>query len=285
MPFRYIMYGGFAAATRPDCPGGRHLRAQKMRTQVIAVAAFGILLLAVAVERSRSQTVLHDRASMAAPGALSILSPHPAWVALLVLIVGVLAIAAAVLLLRRVRTRMQVAADSRHKERREQSYRELIALNAKLEHAAGEWRATADTIDAGLIVLEPDGVIQRMNFAAADTLPDALPLWLGRPSSWLAAYSPWNAALALVEDAVNQQGVVTDRVRDARNRTWDLWCRPMPAPRCRAGRLERSQLSALPDGSFGRLTTACSAFDIQSATKSCPAGSAWLTGVRMRSVV
>ncbi len=103
----------------------------------------------------------------------------------------------------------------------------LTTLNARIERAAREWRMTVDTIDAALIMLEPEGAIVRMNVAAAATLPDALPSWIGRPSAQLAGYSPWHAALALAARAM-AGAVVTERVHDANNRTWDVWCRALP---------------------------------------------------------
>jgi signal transduction histidine kinase len=118
--------------------------------------------------------------------------------------------------------RIRAEFEAHAKERLEHSHSELASLNAKLERAAHEWRTTVDTIDAALIVLEPTGVIRRMNLAAAATLPDALPSWLGRPSERLVEYQPWSAALARVPEALKQQGLSTDRVKDLKNRTWDL---------------------------------------------------------------
>jgi signal transduction histidine kinase len=118
--------------------------------------------------------------------------------------------------------RARAQFEGHEKERLKHSESELAALNAKLERAAHEWRTTVDTIDAALIVLEPTGVIRRMNLAAAATLPDALPAWLGRPSERLVEYQPWSAALARIPEALKQQGLSTDRVKDLNNRTWDL---------------------------------------------------------------
>jgi signal transduction histidine kinase len=118
--------------------------------------------------------------------------------------------------------RVRAEFEVHEKERLAHSASELAALNAKLERAAHEWRTTIDTIDAALIVLEPTGVIRRMNLAAAATLPDALPSWLGRPSERLVEYQPWSAALARIPEALKQQGLSTDRVKDLNNRTWDL---------------------------------------------------------------
>jgi signal transduction histidine kinase len=123
--------------------------------------------------------------------------------------------------------RIRAELEAHEHARREQSHDELTTLNTKLERAAREWRTTVDTIDAALIVLEPTGVILRMNLAAAATLPDALPSWLGRPSERLVEYQPWSAALARIPDALRQQGLSTQRVKDLSNRTWDLSIRPV----------------------------------------------------------
>jgi len=118
--------------------------------------------------------------------------------------------------------------EAQERARLEQSHDELTALNTKLQRAAHEWRTTVDTIDAALIVLEPTGVIRRMNLAAAATLPDALPSWLGRPSERLVEYQPWSAALARIPEALrSEHGLSTDRVRDLRDRTWDVSVRIM----------------------------------------------------------
>jgi signal transduction histidine kinase len=118
--------------------------------------------------------------------------------------------------------------EAQERARLEHSHTELTTLNTKLQRAAHEWRTTVDTIDAALIVLEPTGVIRRMNLAAAATLPDALPSWLGRPSERLVEFQPWSAALARIPEALrSQHGLSTDRVRDLSGRTWDLSIRPV----------------------------------------------------------
>ena len=123
--------------------------------------------------------------------------------------------------------RVRAEFDAHEQARLEHSHDELTTLNAKLKQAAHEWRTTVDTIDAALIVLEPTGIIRRMNLAAAATLPDALPSWLGRPSERLVEYQPWSAALARIPEALRQDGLSTDRVRDLKNRTWDVSIRPV----------------------------------------------------------
>jgi signal transduction histidine kinase len=108
----------------------------------------------------------------------------------------------------------------------ESSYEQLAALNAKLEVAAHEWRTTADTIDAALIVLEPAGTILRMNRAAASTFSTPLQSWIGRPTAHLFDAEPWSAALGLMRDGVRQGIVATLRTQyEKSGRTWDLWCR------------------------------------------------------------
>ena len=165
--------------------------------------------------------VSHDLAV----GALSI---EMAQLGGVIAVVALLVLGGSVLAWRDGLRRLRAETDARQRAHIEQTHGELTALNARLERSAHEWRTTADTIDAALIVLEPAGVIQRMNLAAAATLPDSLPSWLGRPSSRLAEYQPWSAAFALIGEAVTHQGVATDRVRDPNNRTWDLWCRAVP---------------------------------------------------------
>jgi signal transduction histidine kinase len=134
--------------------------------------------------------------------------------------------AAAAVMWRDGRRRLRAEADAATKARLERSNAELTALNAKLESAAVEWRATVDTIDGALIVLEPFGTVERMNRAATELLPGEPFAWLGQPSERLAAHPPWDCALALARDANAHDTILTSRVhREAAGRTWDLWCR------------------------------------------------------------
>ncbi len=161
--------------------------------------------------------------------AVGLLSAQLRDLAALLVVVALVIGAGGTIAWRRARRRIAAGAEAVRNARVEHSHAELAALNAKLERAAHEWRTAADTIDAAFIVLEPNGAIVRMNLAAAATLPDALPAWLGRPSRQLMDYAPWNVALGLVSQAAERQVVATDRVRDANGRTWDLWCRAMPS--------------------------------------------------------
>lgn len=122
---------------------------------------------------------------------------------------------------RRRRLEADVAA---HRASLEHSHTELTALNARLESALVEWRATVDTIDAAVLVLEPSGRVERMNRAAAETLPGAPWSWLGRPSDQLRAHAPWDSALELARQAIDRGTIAASRAECA-DRTWDLWCR------------------------------------------------------------
>ncbi|HSL21006.1 MAG TPA: ATP-binding protein [Vicinamibacterales bacterium] len=124
------------------------------------------------------------------------------------------------------RRRLEAEADAVHHEHLERGHAELTALNAKLEHAAMEWRTTVDTIDAALMVLDPSGRIRRMNQAASDTLPGEPFEWLGRSCEELKAHPPWDSALALAREARESQTASSARVHyTAAGKTWDLWCR------------------------------------------------------------
>jgi signal transduction histidine kinase len=157
-----------------------------------------------------------------------ILSAELRQLGVVMLIVVSLLVAAGSLTWREGRRRLHAEAEARQKADLERSHGELTLLNTRLERAANEWRTTVDTIDAALIVVEPTGSIHRMNKAAAATLPETIYAWLGRPSAHLLEYQPWNAALALVGEAVDRQVVATSRFRDEKaGRTWDLWCRAL----------------------------------------------------------
>ncbi len=150
----------------------------------------------------------------------------------LIMLATVLALAGAVQISwRDSRRRMEEAAAAARRAHLERSHAELTALNAKLESAAIEWRTTVDTIDAAVVVLEPCGSIERMNRAAADTLPGPPFSWLGEASDRLAAYPPWDSALALAREAIDRGVAAGARVRlTTSGRTWDLWCRTPQGP-------------------------------------------------------
>ncbi len=186
-----------------------------MRTHV-AVVVLGCLFVIALVGGYQLHSSVRDEAE-----ALKLLAVASAGLLLV-------AVAGGSVVVRRALGRIRAEAESLHRASLDRNDSELTELNERLKRAASDWRTTADTIDAALIVLEPNGVILRLNVAAAATLPDALPSWLGRPSSRLVEHAPWNGALALVAQAADLQRVVTDRVRDSRNRTWDLWCRALP---------------------------------------------------------
>jgi len=113
----------------------------------------------------------------------------------------------------------------------ERSHSALTAINATLESAAAEWRRTVDTIDAAILVLDPHGVIKRMNRVAAALLPAPTFSWLGQPSANLAQLPPWDTALSLAFEALERNAVSMARVRvPGTGSTWDLWCRAPERP-------------------------------------------------------
>src|SRR5215831_7629162 len=108
----------------------------------------------------------------------------------------------------------------------------LTALNAKLELAARQWRATADVIDDALVLIDSSDRILRMNRAAATSLGgSSWSVWVAKSSSRIAKYPPWNDALKLGQTALLRNTVVTSRAYNVESgRTWQLWARPLPDP-------------------------------------------------------
>src|SRR5215472_15230655 len=108
----------------------------------------------------------------------------------------------------------------------------LTALNAKLELAARQWRATADVIDDALVLIDASDRILRMNRAAATSLGgSSWSVWVGKSSTRIAKYPPWNDALKLGQAALQRNSVVTGRAYNVESgRTWQLWARPLPDP-------------------------------------------------------
>ncbi len=124
--------------------------------------------------------------------------------------------------------RMAREVEAARKASAAHSHAELRALNAKLESVAQEWRLTVDTIDSAVVLVEPSGVVLRLNRSAAATLPGALTAWPKQPADRLADHAPWGAALTLARETVGGDAVSTARIHDATSRrTWDLWCRPL----------------------------------------------------------
>ena len=106
---------------------------------------------------------------------------------------------------------------------------ELTALNVKLELAARHWRATADAIDDGLLLIDANDNILRMNRAAAAALAATWSVWVGQPSARLATYPPWNDALNLGKPALLSHTIVTLRAHNAASvRPRDICAPPLP---------------------------------------------------------
>jgi signal transduction histidine kinase len=168
------------------------------------------------------------RAAVMAPAdrAVGVLTAEVRQLAfLMVALVAAVAIAGRVTWVANAR-RIEADTTAANKARLEQSHAALTAMNQQLEAAAIEWRMTVDTIDAAIVVLEPEGTIQRMNRAASDLLPGTPYAWLGRPSVEQAHLPPWDAALKLACQAVNRRVASTARVLYASTgRTWDWSCR------------------------------------------------------------
>ncbi len=210
-------------ARRPNAPLDR---IAGMRRGVLEYAAGGADMLAafapIAFEDERWAVVVTvPRGRVVAPLAAELRALSAIGGLLVLLVVG-----GAAIVWRRAGRRIRAEAKADRDGRLEKSHAELTAVSAKLETAAQEWRAIADTIDAGLIVIGPGGAVQRMNKAAAATLPGSLFAWLGRPAAELAVHQPWQSALALVDRAGDFDAVATGRIADAASgRTWDLWCR------------------------------------------------------------
>jgi len=108
----------------------------------------------------------------------------------------------------------------------------LSALNARLELAARQWRATVDAIDDALVLIDATDNVLRLNRAAATSLGgSSWSAWVGKPSARLAKYPPWNDALTLGRAALARGTVETGRAHNvASGRTWQLWARPIPDP-------------------------------------------------------
>jgi len=99
---------------------------------------------------------------------------------------------------------------------------EEIRLRKALTHAASEWRQTFDAMEAGILILDGEGLLVRLNLAAMEWAGRPFEECLGRRLEGLGAGEPWAAAAAMVSEMRGQRAAFR-QVRNARGgRSWDL---------------------------------------------------------------
>lgn len=95
-------------------------------------------------------------------------------------------------------------------------------LASSFKRSALEWSETFDAVASPLVVLDTEGIIQRMNEAARALLGGERSL-LGQALSEHASAQPWTGAVELAHEVLQSGAPVTRPMRDeARKRTWEV---------------------------------------------------------------
>ncbi len=95
-------------------------------------------------------------------------------------------------------------------------------LASSFKRSALEWSETFDAVASPLVVLDTEGIIQRMNGAARALLGGERSL-LGQPLSEHASAQPWKGAVQLAQEVLQTGAPVTRPMHDeARKRTWEV---------------------------------------------------------------
>jgi len=103
-------------------------------------------------------------------------------------------------------------------------------LQAHIERAAQEWRATFDAVESPMLLVDHRGWVKRLNRAARE-------LWggapfreiIGRPVAGREG-EPWPAITRAAAQALKSTGSVSASTTDDRGRTWDIAASPFRSP-------------------------------------------------------
>jgi PAS domain S-box-containing protein len=106
----------------------------------------------------------------------------------------------------------------RHRVAEEQS-----ELHAALRKSALEWRRTFDAIESPVLILNPEGIVARLNRAAQALAGRSFQEIVRRPLHELGDAQPWSAVGRLAEKVFREHAPASAQIEDpARGRTWDL---------------------------------------------------------------
>jgi PAS domain S-box-containing protein len=120
-------------------------------------------------------------------------------------------------------------------ERKANAERE--GLRAALERAGTEWQRSVDAVDTGVLVLDREGRIARLNRAARELLGREYQELLGRHIDEVGGEEPWRSAAEVVRISRRTGSRESAQAQDAKGgRTWDL-----SAYRSAAGTMEEER--------------------------------------------
>ncbi len=96
-------------------------------------------------------------------------------------------------------------------------------LQEALRVAAAEWRITFDSMQSAILVIDADGVIRRVNHAAATLLRARFADVVGRRLDQFAGHEPWITASSLVAAVREHDTIPPMQIRDgALGVTWEI---------------------------------------------------------------
>lgn len=116
--------------------------------------------------------------------------------------------------------RLVLANDITERRRAEEEQRRL---QAAIERSAWEWQLTFDAIESPVFILDPTGLITKLNAAAKELAGGSDSELVGRPIECIGSSQPWPKAAELVDLIRKRHAPTSCQARDeASGRTWDL---------------------------------------------------------------
>ena len=104
-------------------------------------------------------------------------------------------------------------------------------LQQALESAAAEWKGTFDALDPLVVLLDPKGLVTRLNRAALELAGGSWDASLGAPLHTLGSGEPWATASTLAAAVRRRGGSLSGSAKDpASGRTWALSASRFNAP-------------------------------------------------------
>jgi signal transduction histidine kinase len=106
--------------------------------------------------------------------------------------------------------------------------RRRMGLERQIRQAAAEWQLTIDSFDFPILTLDGEGLVLRLNRAAATLSAKPFVKCLGRRAAELGAGEPWDTADSLAGRARDRGRLRKAEVHDpATGRTWELTAQPV----------------------------------------------------------
>jgi len=97
-----------------------------------------------------------------------------------------------------------------------------LRLQTALARAADEWRVTFDALESGVLLLDREGRVMRLNRSAVAEAGASFEACIGRHVGSLGSGEPWGTAGQVVQEAGDERTAVRQVVDEARGRWWCL---------------------------------------------------------------